>query len=169
MIVKKCRPEDLSELRQLAIQTFIDTYSVHNTPEVTSEYLENAFSEKQMQKEIDDPESEFYVLLLEDQYAGYIKLNEGNAQTESREDDSLEIERIYVDRKHQGRGFGKLLLEQAVAVARDKKKDRIWLGVWEHNPNAIGFYEKQGFTKTGTHLFMIGGEAQIDWVMEKRL
>lgn len=161
-----CRPADLPQLRQLAIKTFIDTYAAHNTPEVMADYLQEAFNEQQLLSELNSPERFYYCLKLGGQWVGYIKLNEGSAQTETRTDNVLELERIYVDPQYKGRGFGKSLLEQAIAVARERRKDRLWLGVWEHNPKAIGFYESQGFVKTGTHIFMIGGEAQTDWVME---
>ncbi|MCB0633853.1 MAG: GNAT family N-acetyltransferase, partial [Lewinella sp.] len=68
--------------------------------------------------------------------------------------------------RFHGQGLGKMMIVKALAVAREKNKERIWLGVWEHNPRAIRFYQGQGFEKTGTHVFRIGGEDQIDWVME---
>jgi ribosomal protein S18 acetylase RimI-like enzyme len=41
----------------------------------------------------------------------------------------------------------------------------LWLGVWEKNPNAIGFYERLGFKKVGTHAFRFGSEMQTDLLM----
>lgn len=164
--IKKCQAEDLQLLRELAIRTFVDTYGPHNTPEVMANYLAQAFNEGQLSSELANLQSEFYVLLAGDQWSGYLKLNEGEAQTEARKDNALEIERIYIDKACQGRGYGKLLLNHALKVARSRQKDRLWLGVWERNPKAISFYKSQGFKKVGTHLFIIGGEAQQDWVME---
>jgi ribosomal protein S18 acetylase RimI-like enzyme len=169
MKIVKCSREHLTQLRELAIKTFVDTYSDHNTPEVMADYVEKAFSEAQLLREIAHPESEFYAALENGEWMGYIKLNEGKAQTDIRPGPVLEIERIYVDRNCQGQGYGKKLLQKAIAVAREKNKEKIWLGVWEHNPRAIRFYEGQQFEKVGTHIFMIGDEAQNDWVMEKKI
>lgn len=166
IMIRLCSLEDLPQLRSLAIKTFTDTYAAFNTPEVMADYLERSFSEEQLTRELTTVGSEFYAISIRDRWVGYLKLNEGKAQTEVRSDEMLEIERIYVDRDLQGRGLGKYLLEQAVSVARTKNKKGIWLGVWEHNPKAIRFYESQGFVRNGTHVFMIGGEAQTDWVME---
>ncbi|PHN07297.1 GNAT family N-acetyltransferase [Flavilitoribacter nigricans] len=165
----KCSPADLVPLRTLAIKTFVDTYEAFNTPEVMAGYLEDAFSEEQLSRELRHPESEFFALEANGLWLGYIKLNEGDAQTDERSGRVLEIERIYVDGAQQGRGYGKLLLETAIDRAREKGKDAIWLGVWEHNPKAIRFYQSQGFVKVGTHIFRIGGEDQNDWVMEKKV
>lgn len=164
-----CTEKELPQLRHLAMLTFKATYSAQNTEEVMTEYLQRAFNEKQLRQELKHPESEFYVLKSGTDWLGYIKLNEGSAQTEAREDNALEIERIYVHPQYQRRGLGKRLLQEALSVARRKGKACAWLGVWEHNPKAIQFYEAQGFVKSGTHVFRIGGEDQTDWVMEKAI
>ena len=82
------------------------------------------------------------------------------------QDDDLEIERIYLIKKFQGKGFGKKMIEFAKEIAIQKKKNRIWLGVWEKNPKAIGFYQKMGFEKIGTHIFKVGEDEQLDYVMK---
>lgn len=167
--IEKCTEAELSPLRDLAMLTFRATYAAQNTEEVMAEYLQQAFNELQLRAELNHPESEFYVLKRGTDWLGYIKLNEGSAQTEAREDNALEIERIYVHPQYQGRGLGKRLLWEALSIARQKRKERIWLGVWEHNPKAIQFYIAQGFVRSGTHVFRIGGEDQTDWVMEKEV
>ncbi len=52
-------------------------------------------------------------------------------------------------------------------MENDKKK--VWLGVWEKNENAIAFYNKMGFVRTGTHSFIMGDEEQKDYIMTKTL
>jgi diamine N-acetyltransferase len=47
--------------------------------------------------------------------------------------------------------------------------DTVWLGVWEHNPRAIAFYEKWGFEKFGAHDFLLGTDLQTDILMKKKL
>ena len=42
-------------------------------------------------------------------------------------------------------------------------RDRVWLGVWEHNERARHFYERYGFKKAGTHTFTIGPDQQTDF------
>lgn len=164
--ISRCSVQELPQLRDLAIRTFQATYAAQNTAEVMADYLRRAFNEQQLRQELTHPESEFYLLKSEAEWLGYMKLNEGSAQTEEREDQALEVERIYVDAGFHGLGLGKMMIQKALEVARSKNKERLWLGVWEHNPKAIQFYERQGFKKNGTHTFYIGGEAQVDWVME---
>ncbi|WP_373075598.1 GNAT family N-acetyltransferase, partial [Zeaxanthinibacter enoshimensis] len=54
-----------------------------------------------------------------------------------------------------------------MAIAEDKQY--LWLGVWEENRDAIRFYEKQGFVKSGMHPYYIGNDKQMDWVMKADL
>ncbi|HNX15665.1 MAG TPA: GNAT family N-acetyltransferase, partial [Oscillospiraceae bacterium] len=91
------------------------------------------------------------------------------SQTDINDVQSLELERIYVDAKFQGRGLGRVLMEHAIEIARERKKSYVWLGVWEKNDKAIAFYQKNGFYKIGTHLFIMGDEEQIDYIMRRDL
>ena len=111
------------------------------------------------------PQSEFYFILDQDRVAGYFKINTGEAQTESHDPWAMEIERIYVRKVYQGQGFGKQMIRKVVDLAAEKQIDHIWLGVWEMNPGAIAFYEKQGFKKFGTHVFTVGDDDQTDILM----
>lgn len=72
-------------------------------------------------------------------------------------------------RKFHKQGLGKFLINKAIEIAREQNKDKIWLGVWEKNENAIAFYEKMGFVHTGAHSFYMGDEEQIDLIMTKIL
>ena len=40
---------------------------------------------------------------------------------------------------------------------------------WEKNPRAIRFYEKNGFTTFGSHVFQLGDDAQTDILMRRSL
>lgn len=65
--------------------------------------------------------------------------------------------------------MGMILLERGLQIAREKRKSYVWLGVWERNEKAIGFYERMGFRKAGTHDFFMGTERQTDFVMRMDL
>jgi diamine N-acetyltransferase len=79
---------------------------------------------------------------------------------------SLEIERIYVLQEFQGKKVGQMLFGKAVEIAKQKNADYIWLGVWEKNIKAIRFYEKNGFVPFGKHLFKLGDDEQTDIMMK---
>jgi ribosomal protein S18 acetylase RimI-like enzyme len=98
---------------------------------------------------------------------GYAKVIINKAIETLKEQSGLEIERIYVDRDFHGKHIGKQLLDKCFETARMNGVHVVWLGVWEHNPKALAFYKKWGFEKFGEHVFMLGNDAQTDWLMKK--
>ncbi|MGE7998040.1 GNAT family N-acetyltransferase [Lysinibacillus sp. NPDC093190] len=165
----KCSIGDLIKLQEVSIETFNDTFKDQNSPENMKTYLEKAFNTIRLEKELSNPNSEFYFIYYDEETAGYLKVNVNEAQSEQMVDESLEIERIYIRNKYQGKGLGKHLINKAMEIAVAQNKKSIWLGVWEKNDNAIGFYKKIGFIQTGAHSFYMGDEEQIDIIMTKTL
>lgn len=161
--------DDIALLQAISKETFIETYESHNTSENLEIYLNENFSTKQLQDEINNPESKYHFAEINDEVVGYLKTNLGSAQTEVIGEKTLEIERIYVSQKHHGKKIGQALFNKAIDLARAFQAEYVWLGVWENNTNAIGFYERMGFEAFGTHAFMFGNEKQIDIMMKYHL
>ncbi|MFH5183613.1 GNAT family N-acetyltransferase [Paenibacillus sp. TAB 01] len=167
--IKKCTPEDMRILQNISIETFNDTFKDQNSPENIKAYLAKAFNLIQLEKEMDNISSQFFFIYDNEELAGYLKLNMDDAQSEKMGDASLEIERIYIRYKFQGKGLGTYLLNKAAETAIENSKKMIWLGVWEKNEKAIAFYTKMGFVQMGAHSFYMGDEEQVDFVMTKTL
>lgn len=167
--MKTCTVEDLDLLQEISVETFEDTFREQNSPENMKAYLERAFNRSQLESELSNPSSEFCLIYSNGEAAGYLKVNTDDAQSERMGPDSLEIERIYVRKAFHKQGLGKDLFQKAVQIAKNRKKEKIWLGVWEKNGNALAFYEKMGFVQTGAHSFYMGDEEQTDFIMTKSL
>ncbi|MFS0788871.1 GNAT family N-acetyltransferase [Shouchella sp. 1P09AA] len=167
--IKACTTNDLKELQELSIETFNDTFKQQNSPENMADYLNKAFTLEKLNEEMSNRFSNFYFLFYKNNLAGYLKINTGEAQSEMMDNDSLEIERIYIKKNYQKHGLGKHLYNLAINSALDKNKNNVWLGVWEKNDNAIAFYQKMGFSQTGSHSFFMGDEEQTDIIMVKKL
>ena len=60
------------------------------------------------------------------------------------------------------KSVGQLLYDQAIKIAKNKRIDYVWLGVWEENPRAISFYKKNGFVEFDKHIFRLGDDEQSD-------
>jgi ribosomal protein S18 acetylase RimI-like enzyme len=169
IIIQKASITDIATLLALSRDTFFHFFGPLNDPANMEAYASTAFTGQKIQDELNNPDSHFYFALLNGQVAGYMKLNFGPAQTEFQDSETLEIERIYVLAEHHGKKIGRQLLDFAVQQAIDKGFPYLWLGVWEHNHNAIGFYEKHGFKLFGSHPFMLGSDKQTDLLMKKEL
>ncbi len=160
---------DLHSLHRLSIDTFEPAFAPNNTPENMAAYMGMAFSEEKLRSELQNPDSLWFFAKVDSQPVGYLKLNLGPAQTELQNPDALEIERIYVLPEYYKAGVGQVLLDKAVEVGRSRSLAYVWLGVWERNPRAIRFYEKNGFQRFGEHPFWMGTDKQTDWLMRKEI
>ncbi|WP_411029464.1 GNAT family N-acetyltransferase [Spongiimicrobium sp. 3-5] len=165
----KCTSEDLGQLMDISRKTFIDAFEKDNDPEDFESYMDEAFGHNSLVAQLSDTESHFYFVHNSDDLVGYFKLNEGNAQTEVKQAESIELERIYVCQEFQGKRIGEWALEEVKKLAREAGKTFLWLGVWEKNLKAIKFYERHGFSKFGTHPYYIGKDKQTDWLMRFNL
>jgi ribosomal protein S18 acetylase RimI-like enzyme len=134
-----------------------------------AKYLEEAYSFEKLTEELNNPNSFFYFTMLDEKVIGYLKLNMGGSQTELKDNDALEIERIYVLKEFHGKKVGQLLYEKAIQIATGLKVNYIWLGVWEQNLRALQFYKKNGFLAFDKHMFKLGNDKQIDIMMKLTL
>lgn len=158
---------DLKELQAISKKTFFETFAAQNTAENMAHFLATSFTDEKLHKELLNPGSLFFFASLHNKPVGYLKLNFGSAQTELQQDNtSAEIERIYVLQELHGQKIGQLLFNKAIETAIENNKLYLWLGVWEKNEKAIGFYEKNGLVKFGSHKFVVGNDEQTDIMMK---
>lgn len=167
--IRPAKSNDLHTLRELGIRTFTESFAEFNTEEDMSLYLLEAFSVEKIADDLQNPEVLFLIAESEGIAVGYVKLNSGAAQCEPMGEYSVEIERVYVGKAFQNRGIGKRLLDAGISTARTRGAAAVWLGVWEHNPGAIRFYGRNGFTTFGSHPFMLGNDLQTDILMRRSI
>ncbi|WP_414054489.1 GNAT family N-acetyltransferase [Macrococcus equi] len=165
--IKPVTHNDLEALIHISKKTFDETFRPNNNDKVMDDYLATSFTHEKMLEQINNPHSEFYFVYYDNQIAGYLKINIKDAQTEEMGSHAMEIERIYVDQSFQKLGIGKFLYNFALERAHFFKAQKIWLGVWEYNINALAFYKKMGCKHVDSHIFQMGDEAQTDLIMEK--
>lgn len=164
-----CTLSDLDTLVQTSISTFVAAFEKDNNPKDFQDYIGNAFSKETLAVELANTDSLFHFAYDGDILVGYFKLNVGGAQTDVHDKNAMEIERIYVLGEHQGKQIGSQMLKQIISLAREHQKKYLWLGVWEHNPKAIRFYQRHGFQKFGEHPYLIGSDEQTDWLLRLEL
>jgi len=167
--IEKVTLKDIIKLQVIGRKTFQETFSESNSEGNMKNYLQEGFALEKVTEELNNPNSEFYFALHENEVIGYLKTNFGASQTELKDSKALEIERIYVTQEYHGKNVGKLLYDQAIQIAQNKNAEYIWLGVWEENPRAISFYKKNGFVEFDKHIFKLGNDEQTDIMMKLKL
>jgi ribosomal protein S18 acetylase RimI-like enzyme len=167
--ILKVTISDIYRLQSISRQTFSETFAEHNKESNMKKYLDENFSFEKLTTELTTPESEFYFASIDNKIIGYLKLNFDQAQTEIKDQKTLEIERIYVLKEFHGKKVGQILYNTALDIATKTKAEYLWLGVWEKNLRAISFYKKNGFVEFDKHQFKLGNDVQTDIMMKLKL
>jgi len=162
---------DAEPLTQLAFTTFWDAFAGHpkNAPHDLDAYMQKAFNVEQVASELTDPKSIFLLAEIGGELAGYSKLVLDYIEPGVTADRPVELNRLYSHQKYLGKGVGQTLMDECFGRAREQNCDVMWLGVWEYNPRAQRFYEKNGFRIVGRHTFLLGSDPQTDLLMQKML
>jgi ribosomal protein S18 acetylase RimI-like enzyme len=169
MILRLATLADAPRLRELGEITFRDTYTVYNTPENMEKHVAKNFSLHQVETELRDSNNQYIVCENEQGLVAFVKLVKNHSTDGLTEENVVEIERIYVLKTFHGQQLGRKLIDFCTEWAKAQGFEVIWLGVWEHNQNALKFYEKMGYLRFGEHTFVLGDEVQTDYVMKKYL
>ena len=167
--IRKVKENEIVQLQKIGRETFIETFSESNSEENMKNYLDQGFSNEKLITELTDENSEFYFASTDNEIIGYLKVNFGDSQTELKDNKSVEIERIYVSKKFHGKSIGQLLYDKAIAIAKQREAEYVWLGVWEENLRALSFYKKNGFVQFDKHIFKLGDDEQTDIMMKLKL
>ena len=167
--IKSITTNDVEKLQEVSRETFKDTFDDYTAPDDMKRFLKEDYEASKLIKEIENPNSRFFFLMVGDEVAGYLKINVGDAQTEHLKENALEVERIYLLPSFQHKGLGNVLLDYAEDTARKEDYDYMWLGVYEKNINAQHFYKHHGFEKVSEHTFQVGSDPQTDWLLLKKL
>ena len=111
--IKPITTSDVEKLQKVSRETFKATFDTYTAPNDMVRFLEEDYETVKLVKEIENPNSRFYFLMVQNEIAGYLKINVGDAQTEHLRENALEVERIYLRSSFQHRGLGNVLLDFA--------------------------------------------------------
>jgi ribosomal protein S18 acetylase RimI-like enzyme len=153
----------------LGVTTFYEAYFEQDESSDLAKYVLESFSLAQIENELKDTNSTFLIAEISGKAIGYAKLRENSRVDCLKNENAVELHRIYILERAKGKGVGVGLMNRCFETARAKGYETIWLGVWEQNIPAIGFYEKLGFEKIGKIRFPYGETVGTNFVMKMRL
>ena len=171
-LIPQIRPATVADaemLTALAARTFYYAFADMNTPDNMQAYMSNAFTVPQLTAELSDPQAKFLIAEVNGVPAGYAKLSAGTPPTCIAGAKPIELVRLYVDQNVQGSGVAGDLMQACLDEARSLGHRTMYLGVWEHNHRAQAFYFRWSFRVVGSHIFQMGSDPQLDWLMERDL
>ena len=74
IVLKKASAGDLETLQQIGRETFYETFAKHNSEEEMQKYLAESFSSEKLLKELNTPDSQFFIAWEEENPVGYLKI-----------------------------------------------------------------------------------------------
>lgn len=169
--IRQATIDDAKLLTDLAYTTFWDAFAHHpkNAPDDLNHYMRQAFNQEQITAELGDLKNIFLIAEIDGEAAGYSKIIIDNIEPGIKAERPIELARLYAHQKHLGQGVGQKLMDACFDRGRSEDRDVMWLGVWEYNPRAQRFYEKNGFHVVGSHVFLLGKDEQTDLLMQRSL
>lgn len=166
-MIRRARDRDAARLAAIAEDTFRDTFAAVNTPRDMDLHCRTSFGEDIQSKELADPNAVTLLGEHEGRLAGFAQLRWGESPRCVAAAAPGEIRRLYVVRDFHGKGLAHELMQACLREMANRGSDVVWLGVWERNPKAMAFYEKNGFIEVGEHVFAVGTDPQRDIVMAR--
>lgn len=160
---------DASALAELAARTFGETFGADNRPEDMALHTAHTYGTSQQLTELVDPDIATLLVEVDGQLAGYAQLRSGVAPACVTGEEPVELWRFYIARPWHARGAAQSLMRRVESEAYRRGGRTLWLGVWERNERAKAFYHKTGFTDVGSHVFMLGADAQTDRILVRSL
>ena len=111
---------------------------------------EYAYAENVMRKELDDENIMYCIAYKNEQALGYLKIKINETLQGFEQSNALEVERIYIYKEVTGKGLGKQLMNYVFDIARQHKKDLVFLKAMDSSNAAIAFYKSIGFEICGS-------------------
>ena len=156
---------DVGVLSSTGRRLFVQAYGEISGAEDLAAHVDEYFSEQAVANEIGKKDVQYFLASDGDDVAGFLKIRRGEIPDAVPASAATEVQQLYVDAVHQRKGIGRLLMDHAITVAKQKSDDGVWLSVWQDADWAISFYEAYGFWIVGTTDFRLGGSSYTDYLM----
>lgn len=143
-----CSTADIPLLSTVATAAYLAhyTYLWHDNGEF---YVNRSFSQARFELEMADANARFYLIYLEKEAVGFLKLNLDKGIDHYSADTALELERIYILPEATGQGVGEKVMHFVMDLAKERNKSLVWLKSMESS-KAIPFYQRHGFQIQGS-------------------
>lgn len=170
-ILRSAEPKDIEAIAKLGSTTFASSFGYSLPASDLHAYLEEAYSLSSIANDLANPLIDIIVACDDhDHVIGFVQLTQGTIEPCIADAERpIELQRLYVDERYHGGGVGRALENAVESLSRERGFKTMWLGVWEENLKAQKAYERFGFSKVGSHDFVMGTCVQTDWILTKTL
>ena len=158
---------DVETIDRIFRTSFCDTFAHLYRPEDLEAFL-SKFTLDAWTAELGDERYQFQVAEAEGEIVGFVKLGPAELPVQ-RAGPAIELRQLYILQEWRGQGAAQALMDWALAEARARGGQELYLTVYTENWRARRFYEKYGFVEVGPYKFMVGEQADEDIIMRASL
>lgn len=153
-VIRAATLADANRLAVLATQVWLHTYATDGISDDIAEYTLTHLTPQRQLAAIGEPNTRVWVAERGDNIVGLAVVKMGDPCPDA--DSSVELQTLYVQEHFVHQDIGRLLLHAAQSHAQACANTPLWLTVNAQNANAIGFYQRMGYSKVGTAYFTVG-------------
>ena len=158
--------EDALEIADFMTRNFLAAYGHSSSPENVQKAVKNYYGIEAQHADLADDRIVNCLCIIEEKIAGLAQVKPPKPDAYQTQ---FELSRFYVDAQYHGKGIAAALMQETLDTIRARSAKTLWLSVWQESPQAIRFYQKQGFVISGDTVFMIGDAPMKDWLMTRDL
>ena len=166
MTIRQATPDDAALLCALSTVTFVETFGHLYPPEDLAAYLAIAYPEDLQRQQLEGGDYAAWILELAGEPVGFVFAGPCGLPHEDVTEGDGEIKRLYVLAAHHNGGWGRKLMDAAMAWL-DERTRRQWLGVWSENIGAQRFYARYGFERVGQYEFPVGQVRDLEYILRR--
>jgi GNAT superfamily N-acetyltransferase len=160
-------PSDAATLDRIFDTSFCETFGHLYRPKDLAAFL-SSYGLADWEADLLDPTFAFRIGEVDDQPAAYIKLGPLKIPVETDRPAQL-LDQLYVLKEQHGAGIARGLMDWALAEAKRRGAEELYLTVFVENQRARRFYDRYEFEAVGRFDFMVGSHADEDVIMRKIL
>jgi ribosomal protein S18 acetylase RimI-like enzyme len=153
--VSEATPADAEELSALAIKTYVETFGAEFESDELAHHLEQTIATPRWVDHL--ATDRVFMARVDTEPVGFVQFGPTDEAV-----GAIQIHRLYVDARFQGRGIGSDLLRRALAEPEVATAPMIIIDVWERNFGAQRLYERFGFRDEGGREPFVLSTGQID-------
>lgn len=156
--------DDAPVIRELASQTWSNTYGHILSAEQIDYMFEMMYSVENLRKQMEEGGHRFFIAEIDGTPSGYISI-------EQKDEKLFNFQKIYALPSLHGKGLGRFLVEQGIAYLKSNNKPPFTIELFVNRENkAVGFYKHLGFEEIGTRDHYIGnGYYMNDYILNLKI
>lgn len=153
--------DDVLLIQRIAYATWPDTFGRILSSDQINYMLGLMYNSEELSRQINAHQFRYYLISSD---AGFVAIEFHHQNTTA-----TKIHKLYLLPAHQGKGWGRKVIEEIGIIARAQGDEALILNVNKQNP-ATGFYEKCGFVRWKSEVIDIGqGYVMDDYVYRLEL